>query len=165
MEILATPYTFPTIYRKNAKGSIYFWQTYVEMKNNDTISHCWKTGSKLLDGWNKISLENNIDAKMHGYPIRMTLRCHDNQKQESPTMKAFILQEMVKQGIFMSAGPTFLSYSHSLEDVQFTLNAFENVCKFIKTNITNDEYEKKLEGNIPKTIYKHTILPTKKQLS
>lgn len=136
-----------------------------EMKNKDTISHCWKTGSKLLDRWNKLSSEYDIDAKMHGYPIRMTLRCHDSQKQESPTMKAFILQEMVKQGIFMSAGPTFLSYSHSLEDVEFTLNAFENVCKFIKENIIHDEYEKKLEGNMPKTIYTYTISPTKKRLS
>ena len=136
-----------------------------EMKNNDTISHCWKTGTKLLDGWNKLSSEYDVNAKMHGYPIRMTLSCHDSQKQDSPSMKSFILQEMVKQGIFMSAGPTFLSYSHSLEDVKFTLNTFENVCKFIKENITHDEYEKKLEGNLPKTIYKRTILPTKKRLS
>jgi len=132
------------------------------MKNNNTISHCWKTGTKLLDGWNKISSEYDIDAKMHGYPIRMTLSCHDSQKQDSHSMKSFILQEMVKQGIFMSAGPTFLSYSHSLEDIQFTLNAFENVCKFIKENIIHDEYAKKLEGNMPKTIYKHTIPSTKK---
>jgi len=136
-----------------------------EMKNKDTISYCWKNGSKLLDGWNNLSSNYDVDAKMHGYPIRMTLSCHDSQKLESPTMKSFILQEMVKQGIFMSAGPTFLSYSHSSEDIEFTLNAFENVCKFIKENITQDEYGKKLEGNMPKTIYSHTIHPTKKRES
>jgi len=27
---------FPTLYRKTANGSIYFWQTHVEMENNDT---------------------------------------------------------------------------------------------------------------------------------
>ena len=133
-----------------------------EMKNKDTISYCWKNGLKLLDGWNKLSSNYGIDAKMHGYPIRMTLHCNDSQKIESSTMKAFVLQEMVKQGIFMSAGPVFLSYSHSSQDIEYTLNAFENICKFIKEKIINDEYENKLEGNIPKTIYSHTIHPTKK---
>ena len=79
-------------------------------------------------------------------------------------MKAFILQEMVKQGIFMSSGPTFLSYSNSLKDIQNTLNTFENICKFIKENLTNDEFEKKLEGEIPKTIYSNTTKSTKKRI-
>ena len=135
-----------------------------EMKNKNTISHCWENGQKLLDGWNKISTDNGIDAKMYGYPIRMTLRCYNSQKIESSTMKAFILQEMVKQGIFISSGPTFLSYSHSLKDIQNTLNTFENICKFIKENLTNDEFDKKLEGEMPKTIYTHTIHPTKKRI-
>ena len=134
-----------------------------EMKHKDTISHCWKNGLKLLDGWNTLSSNYNIDAKMYGYPIRMTLNCHNSKKIESPEMKAFILQEMVKQGIFMSAGPTFLSYSHSSEDIEFTLNAFENVCKLINQNITHDKYGEKLEGNVPKTIYSHTIHSTKKR--
>ena len=79
-------------------------------------------------------------------------------------MKAFILQEMVKQGIFMSSGPTFLSYSNSLKDIQNTLNTFENICKFIRENLTNDEFEKKLEGEMPKIIYSHTTHPTKKRI-
>lgn len=39
---------------------------------------------------------------------------------------------------------------------------FENICKFIKENIKQDEFEKKLEGNMPKIIYERTIAPTKK---
>lgn len=135
-----------------------------EMKNKDTISHCWESGKKLFDGWNKISNNYGINAKMYGYPIRMTLRCYNSKNVESSTMKAFILQEMVKQGIFMSSGPTFLSYSHSLNDIQKTLNAFENICKFINENLTDDQFEKKLEGEMPKIIYSHTTKSTKKRV-
>ena len=34
-----------------------------EMKEKNTISHCWKIGKILFDGWNKIAEKNNVNAK------------------------------------------------------------------------------------------------------
>ena len=52
-----------------------------------------------LDNWNKVSQENNLDMKMIGYPIRMKIQCKDSHGKNSETMKALVLQEMVKKGI------------------------------------------------------------------
>jgi len=134
-----------------------------EMKEKSTISHCWKIGEKLFSGWNKIVEKNGIDAKMYGYPIRMDLRCYDSQKIESLAMKSLILQEMVKQGIFISIlGTSFISFSHSEEDVEMTLQGLEIVCEFINKKITHDDYENYLEGKLPQTIWTMKLSPTKK---
>ncbi|MEX2192346.1 MAG: aminotransferase class III-fold pyridoxal phosphate-dependent enzyme [Nitrosarchaeum sp.] len=137
--------------------------TITEMREKKTIQKCWNIGKKLFNGWNNIADSYNISAKMFGYPIRMSLNCLDSNGQQSLELKALILQEMVKQGIFMSPGPSFISYSHSLNDVEFTLNAFTNVCKFIQNKINDDNYDNFLEGSLPKTIYTHSIKPTKKR--
>lgn len=134
-----------------------------EMKSKNTIRKCWEVGSQLFQGWNKITKKNNLDAEMIGYPIRMTLRCRDSKKEESPALKALILQEMVKRGIFMSPAASFISYSHSSEDIKQTLETLEIVCKDINKKVTGDNFKKYVEGKMPKTIYTHTIPSTKKQ--
>jgi glutamate-1-semialdehyde aminotransferase len=132
-----------------------------EMKQKDTISHCWKIGSKLMDGWNKIVEQNGIDAKMSGYPIRMEPICNDQHGNPSLPLKCLIFQEMIKKGIFLSIlGTTFISYSHSTNDIEKTLTALDQVCKKITSIVKNEDYEKYVEGKLPKTIWTMKIQPT-----
>jgi glutamate-1-semialdehyde aminotransferase len=133
-----------------------------EMRSKKTIDYCWKIGRILFDGWNKISSNYNLNAMMKGYPIRMKLECFDSQKNSSNDLKALIIQEMVKRGIFMSPGVTFLSFSHTPEDIQFTLQCFDEICKDISEKITNDNYSNYLLGKPPQTIWSMKIPPTKK---
>ena len=134
-----------------------------EMKEKNTIQHCWKIGKSLFNEWNKIAVKNNIDAKMTGYPIRMDLKCFDTSGIESLPMKSFILQEMVKQDVFMSIlGSSYICYSHSVQDVEKTLQSFENVCSTINKKIEHDNYETALEGPLPKTIWSMKLGSTKK---
>jgi len=132
-----------------------------EMRDKKTIEYCWKIGQKLFDGWNKISEKSGLNILMTGYPIRMTLKCYDHDKKESQLLKSIILQEMVKRGIFLSPGPTFISYSHTNEDIESTLLAFEEITRKLQ-NIKEDEYQNLLEGNLPQTIFTNYIQPTKK---
>ena len=92
----------------------------------------------------------------------MTLKCYDSNDNESLVLKSLVLQEMVKKGVFMSPGPTFLSYSHNQNDIEYTLNKFEEVCKEIK-NIKEQNYTKYLEGIPPKPIWKMNIPTTKRK--
>lgn len=134
-----------------------------EMKSKKTIKKTWNVGQKLFSSWNKIADENNIDAKMIGYPVRMDLKCFDSKRVESLPMKSLILQEMVKRGVFMSIlGAVYLSYSHSFQDIEKTVAAFDAVCKFLKKKVSNDDHIKYLEGNLPQIIWTMKIPPTKK---
>ena len=102
---------------------------------------------------------------MIGYPIRMTMKCYDSKKLDSIQLKALILQEMVKRGIFISPGPSFISYSHTVEDIELTLNTLDIVCKYINKESLNENYDKLLEGNIPQTIWTLALKPVKKRTS
>ena len=113
-----------------------------EMRDKKTIEYCWKIGQKLFDGWNKISEKSGLNILMTGYPIRMTLQCYDHDKKESQLLKSIILQEIVKRGIFLSPGLTFISYSHTNEDIlNQHLLAFEEITKKLQ-NIKEDKYQK-----------------------
>lgn len=133
-----------------------------EMKQKDTIPHCWNIGTKLFDGWNKITEKHNLNIKVRGYPIRMTIDCYNSKKELSQSLKGLLLQELVKHGIFMSPGVSFISYSHTIEDIDNTLNVLDDVCSFINSKVSDEKYEILLEGNLPKTIWTLKIPPTKK---
>ena len=134
-----------------------------EMQQEDTISHCWKVGKKLYEGWNKIVEKHDINGKMIGYPIRMEPICYDKKGKRSLELKSVLLQEMVKKGIFMSPlGAVYLSYSHSNDDITQTLDTLDEVCKIINLKTKNGNYGELLEGKMPKTIWTMKIPPTKK---
>ena len=92
----------------------------------------------------------------------MNLECHDSNKNKSDSLKALILQEMIKNGIFFSPGVSFISYSHTSEDIELTLKALEEICNEIKTKAPDEKYKKLLKGHAPKTIWTMKIQPTKK---
>ena len=70
--------------------------------------------------------------------------------------------EMIKKGIFISIlGTTFISYSHSFNDVEKTLVALDETCKKITSTVKNEDYKKHLEGKLPETIWTMKIQPTK----
>ena len=72
------------------------------------------------------------------------------------------MQEMIKKGIFISQSVTFISYSHTEEDVEKTLSSLDEVCKKINEKVENENYEKYLDGNAPTVVWKMIIPPTKK---
>ena len=135
-----------------------------EMISKNTISHCWNVGSKLFEGWNKITQKYGIDSRLEGYPIRMNLRCFDSNKKESLSLKSLLLQEMVKRGIFMAPlGPVFISYSHTLDDIDKVFTVLDDACNYLKQKIVNDNFEEMIEGKLPKKIWDMKIKPTKKK--
>ena len=134
-----------------------------EMQEKNTISHCWKLGTMLFEGWNKIAEKNNLNIRMTGYPVRMNMECHDSNHLDSPELRALIMQEMVKKGIFLSPSVNFLSYSHSKKDIDFTLETFDTICMDISNKISNDNYKNFIEGKMPTTVWTMKTKPTKKK--
>ena len=133
-----------------------------EMKEKNTISHCWEIGTKLFNNWNRITEENNLNIKMIGYPIRMKIECKNSQDEISESLKALFLQEMVKKGIFFPPGQCFLSYSHSDDDINHTLQKLEQSCQEIKNKVKDDDYQAHLEGIPPQIIWTMKMKSTKK---
>ena len=132
-----------------------------EMRQKSTIPACWDVGKKLFDEWNKTTEKNNLNAKLTGYPVRMKMSCFNSKNKISASLKALIMQEMVKKGIFIPQSTIFLSYSHTIEDVNYTIESLDTVCKEINQKISNDDFDKFLEGTMPLQIWDMKIPSTK----
>ena len=78
------------------------------------------------------------------------------------TSKKPNIDNLIKNGIFFSPGVSFISYSHTSEDIELTLKALEEICNEIKTKAPDEKYKKLLKGHAPKTIWTMKIQPTKK---
>jgi glutamate-1-semialdehyde 2,1-aminomutase len=135
--------------------------TIKEMKEKDTISHCWIMGSILMEEVNKLAKSFSLNIELKGFPVRMMLVCKNKDNQVSKVLKGLVLQELVKLGVFLSPGPIYLSFSHKIEDIKETINKFEMVFKKI-SQITEMNYENSLEGSLPSPIWTQKITPTKK---
>ena len=92
----------------------------------------------------------------------MYMQCYNSENKTSPELKALILQEMIKKGIFISPSWLAISYSHTNDDVVKTLDVLNDVCKTIQNKAKNENYEQFLEGKMPSTVWTMKIPPTKK---
>ena len=98
-----------------------------EIKNKPVIEHCWDIGSALMEGFNRISSELQLDAKIVGLPIRGSIVCRDEKGDPSNLLKSILLQELIEKGIMFGPGAVFVSYSHTKKDIEKTLSSCKEV--------------------------------------
>ena len=127
--------------------------TLMEIKEKPVIKNIWANGLHLMEEFNKITKENSLNIDLSGYPVRMKMNGRDSRGNDSVLIRSLLIQEMVKRGIFMHPGVEFISYSHSKEDIQQTLNAFEDSIAILRKAISEDKVESYLEGNPSKPVY------------
>ena len=98
--------------------------TISEMEKQNTIEYCWKLGKRLMDGLKAVGI------KTAGYPCRPMIVL-----DYSPSFRSLLLQEFFKRGILIHNSMALnLCYSHSEEDIDYTLNAIETTLSDIKTD-------------------------------
>ena len=127
--------------------------TLMEIKEKPVIKNIWANGLHLMEEFNKITKENSLNIDLSGYPVRMKMNGNDSRGNDSVLIRSLLIQEMVKRGIFMHPGVEYISYSHSKEDIQQTLNAFEDSIPILRKAISEDKVESYLEGNPSKPVY------------
>jgi hypothetical protein len=68
---------------------------------------------------------------------------HDNNGIQDPKLATLYQQEMFKHGILCFSGVLMLSYSHSKEDLNLLIDAFDKTCRVIKEYLDSG---KSIEG-------------------
>ena len=95
--------------------------TIKEIRDKDTIEHNWFLGSLLRKGLKRIGMGTI------GYDCRPCLVMPDDQ-----VWKSKLLEQLLLRGILIHiTGLINICYSHSVEDINQTLNAFEDTLKII----------------------------------
>ena len=129
--------------------------TLTEMKEKNVQAYLDKQGAKLKDGYNKIAQELGMDyTKASGYNWR-SIMTFDAKAGDPLLQKSLVQQEMIKRGILWG-GFHNMSFSHTDEDIAYTLNAYEAVLPILKEAVDTDTLAEKLRGKPVQPVFRKT---------
>jgi len=129
--------------------------TIEEIRNQNVINHLKYQGKKLKDGFNGLCDLFNLEfISAIGFNWRSMIKI-DDHKGDPLIIKSYIQQEMIKRGILWS-GFHNMSFSHNDEDINYTLNVYEDVLKLLKSAMTNKNIESKLLGKPVQPVFRKT---------
>ncbi|MBK8946070.1 MAG: aminotransferase class III-fold pyridoxal phosphate-dependent enzyme [Ignavibacteriae bacterium] len=126
-----------------------------EIKEKDVINFLRIQGKKLKDGFNGLCELLDLDfINTVGYNWRSMIRIK-SEVIDPLIIKSFIQQEMIKRGILWS-GFHNMSFSHTDDDINYTLNVYEDVLKLLKDSINKNDIESRLLGEPVKAVFRKT---------
>lgn len=126
-----------------------------EMERYDVPDYLAKQGQKLLDGYNAIASLLAIPYTLcKGHPAR-TMVTFSAEYGDPLHLKSLMQQEMIKRGILWS-GFHNLSFSHSDEDIAYTLSVYEEVLPILETAVAENSVLERLHGRPVQPVFRKT---------
>jgi glutamate-1-semialdehyde 2,1-aminomutase len=126
-----------------------------EIVNQKVPEYLFKQGKKLREGYNQIAEFLNMDyTKCLGYDAR-TIVTFNPEVADPLEMKSLVQQEMIKRGILWG-GFHNICYSHTDEDIKYTLEAYQEVLQILKNAINENNIKKYLRGNPIEPVFRKT---------
>ena len=127
--------------------------TIEELIDKNVPSCLDKQGKKLKNGYNSIAKELGIDySKVVGYNWR-SLATFDLKGGDPLIQKSLMQQEMIKRGVLWQ-GFFNMSYSHSDEDVNYTLEALEESLAVLKKAVGENKLKETLRGQPVQPVFR-----------
>ncbi|RJP27547.1 MAG: aminotransferase class III-fold pyridoxal phosphate-dependent enzyme [Candidatus Omnitrophota bacterium] len=128
--------------------------TIQELQTNQVIPHLWWQGQKIRNGFNVLARHYGLEAYMEckGYAPRVAVQFHEQDSQR-PILKSLYQQECLKRGILFTSGHN-LSYSHTVEDIDYTLRVYRTVMEIMAQAIRSGNPEAWLEGEIVQPVFR-----------
>jgi len=116
-----------------------------ELKNKDVTEKIWRLGRKIKKESNAMAERIGVNINIKGYPCRMAFEYRDNQGKQDWLYNSIFMQECVKRGVLL--GWSILPcYTHTDEDIDFTLNVFEDAMKVYQQAIESGNPASYMEG-------------------
>lgn len=126
-----------------------------EIQNKNVPEFLSSQGKKLKDGYNKITKDLNIDyTKCSGYNCR-TIITFDPKAGNPLELKSLVQQEMIKRAILWG-GFHNMCFSHTDEDVEYTLKAYEDVLPVLKKAVDEKNVRAFLKGEPVEPVFRKT---------
>ena len=126
-----------------------------EIREKNVPLQLARQGKKLKDGYNKIANSLGMDyTKCLGYDCR-TLMTYDAKAGNPLEMKTLVQQEMIKRGVLWG-GSHNMCFSHSDEDIEYTLKAYEDVLPILKKAVDEKDVKNYLKGEVLEAVFRKT---------
>ncbi|WP_118976207.1 aminotransferase class III-fold pyridoxal phosphate-dependent enzyme [Taibaiella koreensis] len=128
--------------------------TIEELRDKQVPQYLDEKGALLKDGYNNLVRELGMEAYTHciGYNCRSMIT-FSPVAGNGLELKTLMQQEMIKRGILW-AGFHNMCFSHTPEDIEYTLSAYADVLPLIKTAIENGNVQQYLKGEVLEAVFR-----------
>lgn len=125
-----------------------------ELRSKNVPAHLARIGTLLKDGYNGIAAELGISqyTNCKGYPCR-TMMTFEATGGDPLILKSYVQQEMIKRGILWG-GFHNVCFSHTDEDVAYTLSAYREVLALLKDSIEKGDTASRLLGEPVQAVFR-----------
>jgi glutamate-1-semialdehyde 2,1-aminomutase len=129
--------------------------TIEEIRNKNVPEYLARQGRKLLTGYNQIAIEYEMAyTRATGMECR-SLVSFDASAGDPLEMKSLVQQELIKRGILWS-GMHVISFSHSDEDIAYTLSAYREVLPILRDAVESKTVRTMLRGEAVEPVFRKT---------
>ncbi len=130
--------------------------TIKEIRDKNVPKYLDEKGAIIKDGYNQIAQEFGIQnlTKCVGYNCR-SMVTFAPEAGNGLEVKALMQQEMIKRGVLW-AGFHNMCFSHSDEDLNYTLSAYREVMPILKEAIDSQNVKSYLKGEILEAVFRKT---------
>lgn len=127
--------------------------TIEELREKNVPKFLDEQGAKLKNGYNEIAQKLKIDfTKAIGYNWR-SMATFDEKAGDPLLQKSLMQQEMIKRGVLWQ-GFFNMCYSHSNEDVNYTLQALEASLEILKKAVAEKNLKEMLKGEPVQPVFR-----------
>lgn len=155
MQLLEKEVFFFTTFGGEALSLAAAKATINELRENNVPGYLSKQGEKLKEGYNQIVQMLEMPyTKCSGYNCR-TIITFDSTHGNPLEMKSLMQQEMIKRGILWS-GFHNISYSHSDEDIYYTLKVYAEILPILKRAVEENNVKGYLKGEPVEPVFRKT---------
>jgi glutamate-1-semialdehyde aminotransferase len=123
------------------------------LRSEPALDHIWARGAELREGIGRLADGVSFDVELAGNPPRSALAFRDEDGLASTPLRGLFLQECHKRGVLFG-GPVFTSYSHSEQDIGWTLQVVGEAFERMERAYCQDEVEAHLEGIAPGVVFR-----------
>jgi glutamate-1-semialdehyde 2,1-aminomutase len=155
MELLKQDLFFYTTFGGEALSLAAALATMTEIRDQKVPSHLFHLGKTLKDGYNALAEDLDMNyTKCIGFDCR-TLVTFAPSAGNALEVKSLLQQELIKRGILWS-GSHVVSFSHTREDIQYTLSAYREALPIVKEAILDGTVAKRLRGEPVQPVFRTT---------
>lgn len=155
MKLLEKDVFFFTTFGGEALSLAAVKATVTEIIEKNVPAHLAKQGRKLKDGYNSIAQKLGMYyTKCFGFDCRTIITFDADKSGCNPLeMKSLVQQEMIKRGILWG-GFHNMSFSHTDEDIEYTLKAYEDVLPILKKAVDQKNVKQYLRGEPVEPVFR-----------
>lgn len=119
--------------------------TMKEIKEKNVNKRLFHIGNKMQTEFRKLARDLDVPIDLAGYPVRLDLRYSDYEGKHDWLYNSIFMQECVKRGVLLG-WHIFPCFSHTDEDIEFTLNVFEDAMLVYRKALKSGHPERFMEG-------------------